>query len=796
MKASFEWLKEYVDAGDVAAVATSLTMAGLEVEAIFNPYAAYDRVFVARIAAMRAHPGADSLKLCDLDLGGGRTVTVVCGATNVFEGAYVPWMEPGSKTSSGRTVEAATIRGAVSEGMLAAREDLGLEEKSTGIWILPAGVKPGTSIAAAFGHDAEELDVNVTPNRPDCLCHIGIAREIGATTGKALKMPVPEFMEGGAAASGLVSIEIRDSAGCPRYLARIVKDVKIAASPDWMARRLMAAGVRPINIVVDATNYVMLELGHPMHAFDLAKVRGAKIIVRRAEAGEKLVTIDGVERTLIPSDLVIADGAGPVAIAGVMGGGQSGISDATTDILLECAYFEPRGIRKTSTRLGLGSESSYRFERGVNPGGLELALDRCAELIAKFAGGKVLPGRVGAGDPPDRAVVKLRPSSLSKVAGTQIPGERAVAILLSLGFEAAGSDGAAMLFRVPSWRPDVSIEEDLIEEVIRIFGYDNIPPSLPTAGEFAEALREPRHADTLIRRAMTALGFQEAINYSFVGAGASGDLGIKDAPLPIRNPLSEDQAVMRLTLLHGLLSNARHNVRRQARSLRLFEIGRVFAPSEGGSPLPAERLRVAALICGRRNERTWACPDEPADFYDILGAAERLMEELRVVPAFSRDGVPPHLHPGRSASILIDGKTAGSVGEIHPKIAGLYDLPSGAFVFEMDASAITGNLMSDPVYKRFGDFPSVERDIAVVVEDSVEAGRMIGVVRGLGIPEVLDVRVFDVYTGAQVGEGRKNVAISVTYRASDRTLKDDEVTAMHSRIVDTLNSRFAAVLRG
>ena len=785
-----------MDAGDVNDVAARLTMAGLEVEGVHNPYAALTGVTVARIASLEPHPAGRGLVICALETGGA-PASVVCGATNIAQGDIVPWLPPGAVTAAGRKVAEAAIHGVTSRGMLAAGEDLGLEEKSTGIFILPAGLALGQTVAEALGRDADVLDVNVTPNRGDCLSHVGIAREVAAILGTTLKPPVPKLNEDAEPAGGAITVEVRDTAGCPRYIARVLKGIAIGPAPDWMARRLAAAGVRAINNVVDATNYVMLELGHPMHAFDLRRLDGGRIVVRRAAAGEQIVTIDGVTRTLDAQDLLIADATGAAAVAGVMGGARTGIAENTVDLVLECAAFEPRGVRRTSARLGLASESSFRFERGVDPGGLERAIDRCAELIVAAGGGRILKGRVAGGAPaPARRTVALRPARLAKLAGAPIAAFDAARVLAALGIETdAGADGA-LRCAIPTFRHDLALEEDLVEEVVRIWGYDRVPPAIPSSADFHVADRARRDIPRAIRAVMSAAGFHEVINYSFCAPLSAAALGIDIAPVAIRNPLSEDQAVMRTALVPGLVMNAVYNVRRQQRSLRLFELGRVYLP-EAGAPLPREELRLGGLILGRRHERTWAHPDAEADFHDLKGAVEAILAALRIGgAAYVRDRLPAWLHPGRAATLLVDGSPAGALGQLHPRMAAAHDLPEATFVFELDAAVLARAAAADAIYRPLSEFPAVERDMALVVDDTVDAGALLDAVRAQGIAEVEGAVIFDVYAGPQVGEGRKNIAIGLTYRAADRTLKDAEVDALHARIVNALNVRFAAALRG
>ncbi|MBI5529655.1 MAG: phenylalanine--tRNA ligase subunit beta [Deltaproteobacteria bacterium] len=792
---SYEWLREYVEAPDVREVADRLTMAGFEVEAVRNPFDDMTGARVARVASMSPHPKAAGLSVCDLDAGTDRPV-VVCGAVNVKPGDLVPWLPPDAITAGGKKVEEASIHGVLSRGMLASGEDLGIEASSAGIYVLPPGLTPGEILAQALGKGACVLDVNVTPNRGDCLCHVGIAREVAAIFGLPLKTPSPALTEAEESASAAISVSVRDAAGCPRYLARVLRDVTVGPSPGWLVRRLAAAGVRAINNVVDATNYVMLELGHPMHAFDSRRIRGGTIVVRRAGEGERIIAIDGVERGLRPEDLVIADGEGPVAVAGVMGGERSGIGGDTKDVVLECASFEPRGVRRTSSRLGLSSESSYRFERGVDPAGLERAVDRCAELIVASCGGRVLKGRVAGGGPvPPRRTVRLRPARLAAVAGATIPAGDALRILAALGVEKTEGDADSIEFSVPTARPDLVLEEDLIEEVLRLWGYDRVTPTLPANREFCAPERAGRDLCAAVRASMTAAGFQEIISYSFVAPGSLDVLGIPGRPLPIRNPLSDEQSVMRMSLLPGILSAASHNVRRRQKSLRLFELGRVFVPVAGAA-LPDEPIRLAGIVLGRREERSWTHPETDADFYDVKGAVESLCAALKAGPlALGRDGLPAHLHPGRGATVNIGGIPAGSLGQLHPGISAKHDLPEAAFVFDLLVDALTRASAGAGAFRPYADFPGVERDMAFLVDNSVPAGDLTAEIAAMRIAEVEGARVFDVYTGPQVGEGRKNVAIGICYRAADRTLTDAEVDAIHARIVAELNERFGGRLR-
>jgi len=793
---SFEWLSSFFkNPPSLSEITEKLTMAGLEVEAVRNPFGEFDDIIVAKIVSIQPHPDSKTLKICTLDTGAEKA-ELICGAPNVIQDALVPWIKPGTTLPSGRKVEEISIKGRVSKGMIASKEDLGLEDKSEGIWLLPEHIVIGNSLSDSLGKGAEILEINVTPNRGDCLSHLGVAREISAIFGLPLDLPDSFISETDEHADKAVSIDIQDKPACPRYLCRIIRGVKIGPSPDWMAGRLESAGIRSINNVVDSTNYVMLGLGHPMHSFDMSRLSGKTIIVRRAGAGEKISTIDGIIRNLVTADLVIADDSGPIALAGIMGGEASGISTGTSDILLECAYFNPTIIRKTSSRLSLSSESSYRFERGIDPGGLEYALDLCARLITETAGGRILRGYSGYGDTPAGKSINLRYSRLRDITGTQISHDSADKILLSLGFKKSSGDTNHSEFLTPTHRSDIAVEEDLIEEIIRLWGYERVKPSLPSSREFRQVSSKRIDASVTAREAMISNGFQETINYSFIPPAASAPLADPGNVIRVGNPLSEEQSIMRTSLLPGLFMGAAFNLRRQARSIRMFEMGKVFFPSRN-NPLPDEKTFLGAVLCGKLNERNWVFTDCDVDFYDIKGALERLLDAMGIesLSVKARD-IPKFMHPGRSAVLEIKGEKIGLIGQLHPSVAEKYDVHPPIFFFELDIGHPDVVAAPGKIYKPFTDYPHSERDLAIVVGDQVTAGELIDTINGLSIPEVVWTGIFDVYSGAQVGPGKKNVAIGIRYRASDRTLRDEEVDSIHRRIVDALKNKYEACLRG
>ncbi|GAO05170.1 phenylalanine--tRNA ligase subunit beta [Anaeromyxobacter sp. PSR-1] len=800
MRISLKWLSEYVDLPAPEELARRLTAVGFEIEAVERTGAELKGVVTARIAASEPHPNAEKLSVTRVDAGGAEPLQVVCGAKNYRVGDVVPLATVGAELPGGVKITKAKLRGVESFGMLCSARELGLSADASGLLILPPGTAPGTPIGEALGLDDVLFEVNVTPNRPDALSHVGIAREVAALLGQKVKLPKPGLVEGGGAAADAVKVRIEAPEKCARYAARVVEGVKIGPSPAWLARRLESCGIRSISNVVDATNYVLLELGHPLHAFDLDKVAGHEIVVRTARPGERITTLDGKDRALEPDDLLIADRDRGSALAGVMGGGDSEISAGTTRVLLESAWFAPSGVRRTSRRHGLKSEASYRFERGADPGMVIPALDRCAALIAGLSGGTV---RAGVVDAQARKVaspeVRMRWDRPAQVLGMPVSREDARRILLSLGFEERASDGDAVSFGVPSWRVDVSIEEDLVEEIVRTLGYDAIPETLPgpavrTPAESAEAQAVAR-----ARAALEAAGFSEAVNFSFVAARDLEPLaaGLAADGIALRNPISADLAVMRTSLVPSLLRNAAHNRRQRVEDVRLYEIARAYGPraaATAGDAPSHEATEVAGVLLGRRSPVGWAVGGDVADFHDAKAAVQGLLEALGVEASWSAPG-PGWLHPRTSAALRAPGGAAlGELGELHPRVAEAFELPRGVLAFRLSLDALLAAARLVPQYRPIPRLPAVLRDVAVVVEDAVTAAAVEALVREEPLVEA--VILFDVYKGAPLPPGRKNLALAITYRAPDRTLTDAEADAAHGRIVARLRERVGAELRG
>ncbi|WP_434390882.1 phenylalanine--tRNA ligase subunit beta [Melittangium boletus] len=802
MKISVKWLKDYVALpADVDELARRLTAVGLEIEGMDRPGDALRGVVVARIAASAQHPNADKLSVTQIDLGQADTLQVVCGAKNFKVGDKVPLATLGTKLPNGVEIKQAPLRGVDSFGMLCSAKELGLSEESSGLLILPADLAPGTPIAEALGLDDVVLEVNVTPNRPDALSHLGVAREVAVATGAPLRPPEPRLAESGAPASEKVRVRIEDATRCPRYAARVIENVKIGPSPQWLQDRLKACGVRPISNVVDVTNFVLLEYGQPLHAFDLDKVAGQEIIVRTARPGEKMTTLDGKERTLSPEDLLICDRDRAQALAGVMGGADSEVGAGTTRVVLESAHFQPATVRRSSKRHGLHTEASHRFERGADLDAVVPAVDRAAALIAELAGGTVAPGRVDLHpqpQPPRR--VTLRYGRVEKVLGVSIAEPECRRILGVLGFRGVEEGSGQSTFEVPRARVDVEREEDLMEELARVYGYDNIPAKLPRG--LAELAPESptTEAERRARQALSGAGLSEVVNYSFVTPRTLEVLGGTEQPVALLNPLSVEQSVMRTSLLPGLLENLSRSVRHQVDTVSVYEMGRAYLrdPEGGQGQRPATREvhRVAGLVWGLRGGRSWTQKEARADFYDAKGALESLLHALHVDGVRFVPAEAPAWHPRACARVeLADGTVLGHVGEVHPRVTKALDLPRDVFVFELDTAPLYAAARLVPSSRGLPKFPAVLRDLAVVVPVELANDEVRRVILEVGGPLVEDALVFDVYTGKPIPEGRKNLAYAIRYRSPERTLTDVEVGTAHQRIISEVNQRLGGALR-
>jgi phenylalanyl-tRNA synthetase beta chain len=809
MKASYSWLRALVpglEAGPQT-IAERLTRAGLEVEGIEPFGEGLDPVVVAAVQKVEPHPARSGLVLVTLDRGHGEEQRVVCGAPNVpAPGGLVALAPLGTRLpAAGLTVGARDIGGIKSEGMLCSEEEMGLlspgSGSSDGILVLPAGAaEPGTPFCKSRPEAKDTIfEIGVTPNRPDALGHVGLARELAALFELPFAPPRPAApcKVAPGHVDELARVVVEDFERCPHYGACVVRDVAIGPSPAWLRYRLASLGVRPISNIVDITNLVMLEFGHPTHAFDLDLVRGGAIVVRRARAGEKLTTLDGVVRELVPDDLLICDGEGPVALAGVMGGGNSEIGPKTRRVLVECAYFAPRGVRRTSRRHGLHTEASHRFERGVDPGDTADVLAHAGALMTELAGGAAVPGSIHAvREAPVVRTARLRSSRLDALVGGPVPFAEALAILDRLGFQwRAEAEGTAIV-SVPTHRPDVSREEDLIEEVARVRGLDAIPTVLPPIRP--QPPRDTGVLESQVRRAAVELGLSEAVTYGFVSPKDLERVGAPPSAVPLANPLTDERSVMRTSLLPGLLQIVESAFRRGHAEARLFTIGARFLPGSG--ELPEERPSFAALLVGVR--RSWLAKPEPFDVWDAKGIALEIVERVTRRAARVASEAPEHraahLHPRGAADVLVDDRVVGRFGPLHPDVLRAFDLEvPGAVVVELDLPLLGGVVQEAPRFAPIFRMPAVTRDVALVVHEDVPAASVEQLIRNAAGDLCETVELFDVFHGEKVPADHRSLAFHVIYRdpRAERTLTDQEVDQRHAAVVSQAKAELGAMLR-
>ncbi len=802
MKVSLNWLNDYVDIRtDVKDLVNLLTMAGLEVEGITSTGEGFDKVVVAEIESVRKHPGADRLSLVDVKTGREK-YSVVCGATNIREGQKVPLALVGARLPNGMEIRRSKIRGVTSEGMLCSETELGLGADASGIIILSSLLRPGANFGDALGLRDIVLDIGITPNRPDCLCVIGVAREIAALTHQKMRYPSVPLSEAGEDIHRKTSVTILDPDLCPRYVARMIEGVKIGPSPQWMRNRLEKVGVRSISNVVDVTNYVMMEYGQPLHAFDFELLEEGRIVVRRARNGEGFVTLDGIKRTLDGEMLMICDGVKPVAIAGVMGGLNSEISNDTKIVLLESAYFDPASNRETSKKLGLETEASYRFGRGIDYGSCVSVANRAAQLIQELAGGRVVEGVVDA-YPVSLKLnpIRLRIPRTRQILGTEVSAEDVETYLKNLELEVHSGEENVLVVTPPSFRRDLEREIDLIEEIARMDGYEKIPVTLPQSPPSPaklgrELLLERKASEVLIR-----YGYHEVVNYSFTSPSSGDLIGLlpddpKKQHLPILNPLAEDLSVLRTSLLPGLLETARYNVSRKILNLKLFELRKVFLP-EKGAELPREVKSLGGIAMGADRDLHWASAPRAIDFFDIKGCIEDLLEVLQIEGIKFRRGEDPipFLHPGNAARILFGEEVLGVLGEAHPEVLERYEIPGRAYLFEIDFEQLVKRAGEGRWFKPLPRFPAVYRDLSLVIDDGLETEEIADAIKAFQKPFIDEVILFDIYRGTPIPEGKKGVSFRIRYQANDRTLTDEEVNEDHEKLISRLKEIFQAELR-
>ena len=800
MKVSLNWLREYIDITlPLADLADKLTMAGIEVKGMQPVGGGWENIVVGQIVAIDPHPNADRLRLTTVDLGTEKS-TVICGAPNLRLGDKVVFAGVGAQLidpHSGQVfnLESAKIRGVVSSGMVCSEKELGISDSHEGIVVLPAEAPVGTPLADYLGDTVFDLDI--TPNRPDCLSVIGIAREIAALTGQSLHLPEVSYEEAASPIDQQISVEIVAPDLCPRYCASLVTGAKLAESPAWMQQRLLNCGMRPINNIVDVTNYVMLEYGQPLHAFDYNRIRGKRIIVRRAAAGEVIVSLDGVERTLDKDMLVIADEERAVAIAGVMGGANSEVTEQTTAILLEAANFNPASIHRTGSILRLPSEACMRFERGIRPELTLLALKRATQLIMQLAGGETAQGLADAYPGKlDREPILLSTDKTKRHLGIEFSLDQIVSVLTSLGFDCKRVNSASeVLVTPPYWRSDVHQAVDLIEEVARIIGYDKIPTTMlsqPIPRQDPEPILKLKQK---VSHSLIGYGFQEIISYSLTGLEMLNKLlpesrPLEPTPLRVANPMTAEQEYLRPNLRANLVAALSANRRHEEGGIRLFELGKVYVPRQ--KDLPDEPDMLCGILSGPRWEKSWHGGDNLFDFYDARGIVEGLLCQLGVEVSFA-ESQDKSLHPAKQAAIVAGDNRLGVVGELHPKVTQTFDITEPVYLFEIEMTAL---LPFTTGYKKFQPiprFPSIIRDVALIVDIGVTHQRITDIIKSFALVNKVDI--FDVYTGEQVPPGKKSLAYSITFQSPNHTLTDQEVNRVQQQILKRLSRELGASLR-
>jgi len=813
---SYQWLSEYIDLGGISPqeLADMLTRGGIEIDGVQSRNAGVTKTVVGYVLEKEKHPDADKLNVCKIDAGTGETLQIVCGAPNVAAGQKVPVALVGAKLPGDLQIKRAKLRGVESQGMICSARELGINDKllpkelQEGILVLPAETPVGADIAELLGLNDSVLELDLTPNRSDCLSLLGVAYETAALTGRSLKLPEPEKTLYPAAdkTSDAVRVGIEAAEACSHYAMRVVKGVKIGPSPLWLQNRLIAAGIRPISNVVDVTNFVMLEYGQPLHAFDAAKVKG-QVTVRFAREGETLATLDGQARKLEPHMLVIADGERAIALAGVMGGLDTEVTDDTVDILLESARFAGASVRKTSRQLGLRSEASARFEKGVDPERVLGALDRAASLIGQIAGGLVTEGvaevRLSAAEP---AVIELSLDRINRMLGTTLSTLEVKTIWSRLQFAAEPAGEGAWRITVPTRRGDIARGVDLIEEVARLNGYDRIPTTRIEGPTTTGALTKPQAIRRELRKLLTEAGLNEAVTYSVTSAGrtalfpelSGAAAGMR--PIGLAMPMSEERSALRASLLPNLLEAAAYNKARRNGTVAAFEIANVYHSAEEKlTALPEEHPRLAFVLTGNRRAAEWNQTAQAYDFYDAKGILERVLSRLGLSDAVRfEQAKPADFHPGRTAAIKLKSEsgdaTIGYVGQLHPELQRDFDL-GDVYAAEIDLKPLYEAANAGIVYRTLPRFPSAERDLAVVVDTSVPGASLVEGAKAAAGEWLESVRVFDVYAGERLGADKKSVALSLVYRHPDRTLTDEEIAEAQASVVRQLEQSFSAELR-
>lgn len=794
MKFSELWLREWVNpAISSEALSEQITMAGLEVDGVEPVAGEFNGVFVGEVVECGQHPNADKLRVTKVNVGGERLLDIVCGAPNCRKGLKVAVATIGAVLPGDFKIKAAKLRGEPSEGMLCSFSELGISEDHDGIIELPADAPIGTDIREYLKLNDNAIEISVTPNRADCLGIIGVARDVAVLNKLALNAPAMDAVPAAIHDTFPITVEATDA--CPRYLGRVVKGINVkAATPLWMREKLRRCGIRSIDPVVDVTNYVLLELGQPMHAFDLNRLEGG-IVVRMAKEGEKLTLLDGNEATLSADTLVIADQQKALAMGGIFGGEHSGVHEETQDVLLECAYFNPLSITGRARRQGLHTDASHRYERGVDPALQAAAMERATRLLIDICGGQAGPviDVTNEATLPKRATITLRREKLDRLIGHHVEDAQVTDILERLGCKVSFANDTWQAV-APSWRFDMEIEEDLVEEVARVYGYNNIP-NVPVKADLI--MTSHREANLPLKRVKTMLvdrGYQEAITYSFVDPKVQALLHPAEEALILPSPISVEMSAMRLSLWSGLLSAVVYNQNRQQSRVRLFETGLRFVPDTAANLGIRQDVMLAGVIAGSRYEEHWNLERQVVDFYDLKGDLEAVLDLTgKLDDVQFKAETNPALHPGQSAAIYLAGKRVGFIGVVHPDLERKLDLNGRTVVFEIEWEALAERRI--PQAREVSRYPANRRDIAVVVAENVPAEDILAECKKVGVNQVVGVNLFDVYRGKGVAEGYKSLAISLVLQDTTRTLEEEEIAATVAKCVEALKQRFQASLR-
>lgn len=807
MLVSLNWLQNYIDIGDIKPedLAEKITKTGIEVDGIEYVAEKSENVVVGYVKECEQHPNADKLNLCQVDVGD-ETLQIICGAPNIKQGLKVAVAKPKAVLPGNFKIKKVKLRGIESNGMICSLQELGIAEKyvpkdvADGIFVFPDHVEVGQDVTALLNLNDAILDLDLTPNRADCLSMLGVVYEVGAILDKAIHLPDVSYTSSEESAADHVSVTVEDTELAPYYGAFLVKNITIKPAPLWMRNYLMAAGIRPINNVVDITNYVLLEYGQPLHAFDYDRLNSKEILVRKANADETIVTLDDQERSLSTDHLVITNGTEPIAIAGVMGGANTEVHDETKSLLVEAAYFNPTSVRKTVKDTGLRSESSTRFEKGIDPNRVKQAGMRACQLLVKYADGVVLdnPVEFDALDKSEKEV-SIKTEKVNKRLGTEISDDEIGEILTKLRFSYE-EENSTFHVTIPTRRGDITIFEDMLEEVARIYGYDNLPFTFPTGDGQAGGLSDRQQLKRAIKQFMQSAGLMETITYSltnedYVRSFVSPEISKHDVkPVKLAMPMSEDHSHLRLSSVPELLDTIAYNNARNQTDIAYYELGSVFISEETTLVnQPNEQLRLTGAVSGLWHEHQWQQEKKPVDFYVVKGIVEGLFSYLEIPVTFEQTKLPD-MHPGRCASLSVGEQVIGYIGQVHPRIEKKMDL-NQTYVFDINLDVVLEHFEHVPNYLQQSKYPSISRDIAFVLEENVNAGDVKALIEKVGQPLVKNVHIFDVYTGEHLPDGEKSVAYSLLYQDDTRTLKDDEVEESYQAIIEAVKEQFGGYVR-